>query len=76
MKLSNFVTFSFVSVSDICLLTKLKQYFVLGCLCRSEDDELDHYIFNMFDLCENGKIMLVEITMMLNNFPDMGFSNS
>ena len=51
-------------------------YFVSGCLCRSEDEELDHYIFNMFDLCENGKIMLVEITMMLVNFPDMGFSNS
>ena len=48
----------------------------LGCLCRTEDQELDNYIFQMFDLCETKRIMLNEIRMMLINFPDMGFSNS
>ena len=47
----------------------------LRCLCRSEDQELDMYIFQIFDLGQTSKITQDEITMMLINFPDMGFSN-
>lgn len=45
-------------------------------LCRSDDDELDHKIFEMFDLCENKVITKVDMVQMLINFPDMGFSSS
>lgn len=26
------------------------------CLCRSDDSELDHYLFQIFDLCETNAI--------------------
>lgn len=45
-------------------------------LCRSDDDELDSKIFEMFDLCENKVITKDDIVQMLINFPDMGFSSS
>ena len=46
-------------------------------LCRSEDLELDYFIFQMFDLCENKNfISASDITTMLINMPDIGFSNS
>lgn len=45
-------------------------------LCRSDDDELDRKIFEMFDLCENKVITKVDMIQMLINFPDMGFSSS
>ena len=46
-------------------------------LCRSEELELDFFIFQMFDLCENKSFISAEdITTMLINMPDIGFSNS
>jgi hypothetical protein len=51
--------------------------YVLGCICWSEEQELDLYIFKIFDICDknNGLINKNEMMMMLNNLPDMGFSN-
>jgi len=52
--------------------------FLLGlkCLSRSEDSELDHYIFKIFDLCENGTYISRDaMTMMLMNLPDIGFGS-
>jgi len=48
----------------------------LKCICRSPDDELDKYIFNMFHFNENKIISKDEITMILYNLPDLGFNNS
>ena len=45
-------------------------------LSRSRDEELDEYIFQIFDLSQSKLISLEEMTMMLINLPDMGFSNS
>jgi len=46
-------------------------------LCRSDDSELDYFIFQMFDLCENKQFISKEdITTMIINMPDIGFSNS
>lgn len=45
-------------------------------ICRSQDSELDMYIFKMFDLCENkGFISKEDMKTMLINMPDIGFSN-
>ena len=46
------------------------------CLCRSDDDELDHYLFQIFDLCETNAIEQEELIQMIINLPDIGFSNS
>lgn len=48
----------------------------LGYLSRSSDDELDQYIFQLFDLTSSKQISLEEMQMMLINLPDIGFSNS
>lgn len=46
-------------------------------LCRSEDDELDETIFEMFNLSENKTyITRQDILQIVINFPDMGFSSS
>ena len=48
---------------------------IIGCICRSPDNELDKYIFNMFDMNENKAISKEEMTMLLYNLPDLGFNN-
>ena len=46
-------------------------------LCRSDEVELDFYIFRMFDLCDNKDfISKQDLTTMLINMPDIGFSSS
>ena len=42
--------------------------------CRSTDEELDKLIFNLFDLRDKNFVSLKDMTMMLMNFPDMGFT--
>lgn len=43
-------------------------------LCRSDIDELDKNIFDLFNLSENhGFIQLEDMRMMLLNLPDLGF---
>ena len=49
-------------------------YFV-GMFCRSNNAELDENIFRIFDLGKTGYVDEEELTMMLINFPDIGFSN-
>lgn len=50
--------------------------FIIGlrCLSRSKDEELDHYIYKLFDLCglELG-ITTSQMVMMLMSLPDVGF---
>ena len=66
----------------VSALRKFTSYFdsndfcFLGYLSRSSDNEIDGHIFQMFDLQDSKLISLEEMTMMLNNFPDIGFSNS
>ena len=45
----------------------------LNLLCRSPDDELDHYIFKIFNMRNDKKVHRDEITMMAINLPDMNF---
>lgn len=45
-------------------------------ICRSKDEELDYYIFQMFDLSENKNFITKEdLVCMLINLPDIGFSS-
>jgi Ca2+-binding EF-hand superfamily protein len=48
----------------------------VGMFCRSNNAELDENIFKIFDLGKTGYVDEEELTMMLINFPDIGFSNS
>jgi len=63
-----------------CKLSVSSQYYYYNCnlgyLSRSSDDELDQYIFQLFDLTSSKQISLEEMQMMLINLPDIGFSNS
>jgi serine/threonine protein kinase len=55
------------------------QHFLCGlrCLCRSEDSELDSYIFTMFDLSENKELLSKQdLVNIIINMPDIGFSSS
>ena len=46
-------------------------------LCRSDELELDFYIFRMFDLQDNKDfISKSDLVTMLINMPDIGFSSS
>ena len=45
-------------------------------LSRSNEEELDKYIFKIFDLDSDENISLEEHIMMLINLPDLGFSSS
>lgn len=47
----------------------------LGIFCRSNNTELDENIFKIFDLGKTEFVDEEELTMMLINFPDIGFSN-
>jgi hypothetical protein len=69
---NKYVTFFYISIKYI-----LTMIYVLGCICWSKEEELDLYIFKIFDICDknNGLINKNEMMMMLNNLPDMGFSN-
>jgi hypothetical protein len=49
---------------------------VAGFLCRSPDAELDERIFDIFDVSNHQKITQEELTMMLMNLPDIGFSTA
>ena len=48
----------------------------LRCLCRTENSELDQYIFTMFDLTSTNDIGENELLTLLMNYPDMGFNSS
>lgn len=55
------------------------QSFIVGLcdICRSDNEELDKTIFKMFDLSVNQSfITLSDMTTMMINMPDMGFSNN
>jgi Ca2+-binding EF-hand superfamily protein len=45
-------------------------------LCRSSRADQDKNIFNIFDIRNNQEIGKEEITMMIVNLPDMGFTLS
>jgi len=45
-------------------------------LCRSSRADQDKNIFNIFDIRDNQEIGKEEITMMIVNLPDMGFTLS
>ena len=50
-------------------------YFGAKLLCKSSDDELDEFIFSVFDL-SNQKMIAPEIMkIMLSHIPDLGFEN-
>lgn len=48
----------------------------MNILCRSEDEELDKYIFQLFDMKGKNKIHKDEMIMMTINMPDMNFGFS
>ena len=47
----------------------------LGLLSRSDDDELDKYLFTIFDLQQKQEISKDSILTMLRHFPAIGFCN-
>ena len=66
------------SISKFDILVHVLMIFLnmyIGIFCRSNNQELDSVIFQMFDLGKTKSIDLEEITMLLINLPDIGFSN-
>lgn len=45
----------------------------MNMLCRSEDDLLDKYIFQIFCMRNHDKVYKDEMIMMTINLPDMNF---